>query len=76
MICERDDMPRERFSVRNAVRALFDTEAYRRGILERGARFEHRYPRLIKAGFCLVLGLPVLLFVLTATLASTSTANS
>ena len=68
MICEHDDMPRERFSVRNAVRALFDTEAYRREILERGARFERRYPRLIKAGFCLVLGLPVLLFVLTATL--------
>ena len=68
MICEHDDMPRERLSVRNAVRALLDTSAYRREILERGARFERRYPRLIKAGFCLVFGLPVLLFVLTATL--------
>ncbi len=68
MICEKDDMPRERFSVRSAVRALFDTEAYRREILERGARFERRYPRLIKAGFCMVFGLPILLFVLTATL--------
>lgn len=68
MICEKDDMPRERFSVRGAVRALFDTEAYRREILERGARFERRYPRLIKAGFCMVFGLPILLFVLTATL--------
>ena len=68
MICEKDDMPRERFSVHSAVRALFDTEAYRREILERGARFERRYPRLIKAGFCMVFGLPILLFVLTATL--------
>ena len=68
MICEHDDMPRERFSVRSAVRALFDTKAYRQEILERGARFERRYPRLIKAGFCLVLGLPIVLFVLTATL--------
>lgn len=68
MICEHDDMPCERLSVRNAVRALLDTDAYRSEILERGRCFERRYPNLIKAGFCLVFGLPVLLFVLTATL--------
>ena len=68
MICEKDDMPRERRCARRTARALFDTEAYRREILERGARFERRYPRLIKAGFCMVFGLPILLFVLTATL--------
>lgn len=68
MICEKDDMPRERFSMRATIRALLDTQAYRRDILERGARFERRYPRLIKIGFALVFGLPVLLFILTATL--------
>ncbi|MDO4437389.1 MAG: YhgE/Pip domain-containing protein [Coriobacteriaceae bacterium] len=68
MICEKDDMPRERFSMRATIRALLDTQAFRRDILERGARFERRYPRLIKIGFALVFGLPILLFILTATL--------
>ena len=68
MICEKDDMPRERFSMRATIRALLDTRAFRRDILERGARFERHYPRLIKIGFALVFGLPVLLFILTATL--------
>lgn len=68
MICEHDDMAREHFSLRSTVRALLDTEAYRRDVVERAARFERRYPALIKTGFCLVFGLPVLLFILTATL--------
>lgn len=68
MICEHDDMARERFSLRSTVRALLDTEAYRRDVVERAARFERRYPTLIKTGFCLVFGLPILLFILTATL--------
>lgn len=68
MICEHDDMAREHFSLRSTVRALLDTEAYRRDVVERAARFERRYPTLIKTGFCLVFGLPILLFILTATL--------
>lgn len=68
MICEHGDMAREHFSLRSTVRALLDTEAYRRDVLERAARFERRYPTLIKTGFCLVFGLPILLFILTATL--------
>ena len=68
MICEKDDMPRERLNMRATIRAMLDTQAFRRDILERGARFERRYPRLIKVGFGLVFGLPVLLFILTATL--------
>ena len=68
MICERDDMAREHFSLRSTVRALLDTEAYRRDVVERAARFERRYPTLIKTGFYLVFGLPILLFILTATL--------
>lgn len=68
MICEHDDMAREHFSLRSTVRALLDTEAYHRDVVERAARFERRYPALIKTGFCLVFGLPIVLFVLTATL--------
>lgn len=68
MICEHDDMAREHFSLRSTVRALLDTEAYRRDVVERAARFERRYPTLIKTGFYLVFGLPILLFILTATL--------
>ena len=61
-------MAREHFSLRSTVRALLDTEAYRRDVVERAARFERCYPTLIKTGFCLVFGLPILLFILTATL--------
>ena len=68
MICEKDDRPRERYSLRVAMRALLDVQTYRRDLVERAERFETRYPSLIKAGFVLVFGLPVLLFVLTATL--------
>lgn len=68
MICEKDDRPRERFSLRWALRAMLDTAGYREDLILRAARFEERYPKLIKAGFMLVFGLPVVLFILTATL--------
>lgn len=68
MICEKDDRPRERFSLRWALRAMLDTAGYRENLILRAARFEERYPKLIKAGFMLVFGLPVVLFILTATL--------
>ena len=68
MICEKDDRPRERFSLRWALRAMLDTAGYREDLILRAARFEERYPKLIKAGFMLVFGLPMVLFVLTATL--------
>lgn len=68
MICEKDDRPRERFSLRWALRAMLDTAGYREDLILRAARFEERYPKLIKAGFILVFGLPVVLFILTATL--------
>lgn len=68
MICEKDDLPRERYSLRVAMRALLDAQSYRRDLLKRAERFEQRYPKLIKGGFVLVFGLPVVLFVLTATL--------
>ena len=68
MICEKDDRPRERFSLRTAMRALLDASSYKRDLIVRAERFERRYPKLIKAGFVLVFGLPVVLFVLTATL--------
>ena len=68
MICEKDDRPRERFSLRWALRAMLDTAGYREDLILRAARFEERYPKVIKAGFMLVFGLPVVLFILTATL--------
>lgn len=68
MICEKDDRPRERFSLRWALRAMLDTAGYREDLILRAARFEEHYPKLIKAGFMLVFGLPVVLFILTATL--------
>lgn len=68
MICEKDDRPRERFSLRWALRAMLDTAGYREDLILRAARFEERYPKLIKAGFMLVFGLPVVLFILTAML--------
>lgn len=68
MICEKDDRPRERFSLHWALRAMLDTAGYREDLILRAARFEERYPKLIKAGFMLVFGLPVVLFILTATL--------
>lgn len=68
MICEKDDRPRERFSLRWALRAMLDIAGYREDLILRAARFEERYPKLIKAGFMLVFGLPVVLFILTATL--------
>ncbi len=68
MICEENDLPRERFSLRTTVRALLDAKSFRADLVERAARFEHRYPYLIKVGFALVFGLPVLLFILTAAL--------
>ena len=68
MICEENDLPRERFSLRYALRAMLDVAGFREQLLARAARFEHRYPYLIKLGFCLVFGLPVVLFILTAML--------
>lgn len=68
MICEKDDRPRERFSLRWALRAMLDTAGYREDLILRAARFEERYTKLIKAGFMLVFGLPVVLFILTAML--------
>ena len=68
MICEEDDQPNERFRLRTVVRAMLGDATYRGELVQRAAHFERRYPRLIKGGFVLVFGLPVLLFILTAAL--------
>ena len=68
MICESNDLPGSRFSVRHAMRALLDVDDYRCAVVERARRFEAAYPRRVKMGFGLVFGLPVLLFVLTSVL--------
>ena len=68
MICEEDDQPNERFHLRTVVQAMLGNPAYRTDLVARAQRFERRYPRLIRGGFALVFGLPVLLFILTAVL--------
>ena len=68
MICEQNDLPRERYSIRVAMRAMLDADSYREDLIGRAERFERRYPTLIRLGFGLVFGLPVLLFILTAAL--------
>ena len=68
MICEEDDQPNERFHLRTVVQAMLGNLAYRTDLVARAQRFERRYPRLIRGGFALVFGLPVLLFILTAVL--------
>lgn len=68
MIAENAGMARERFSFKASLKALLNRDAFEAEMLERGRRFEAQYPRLVKAGFCLVFGLPVLLFALTALL--------
>ena len=68
MICEQNDLPRERYSIRVAMRAMLDADSYRGDLIGRAERFERRYPTLIRLGFGLVFGLPVLLFILTAAL--------
>lgn len=65
MLCESNNLPNPRFSVRLAMRALLDGEGYRDAIVARATRFEQAYPARVRAGFCMVLGLPMLLFLLT-----------
>lgn len=68
MVSEANAPARERFSMRLALRALIDAGAFRTGLVRRAARFEARYPQLVRIGFCLVFGVPVVLFALTALL--------
>ena len=68
MICEEDDQPNERFHLRTVVQAMLGNPAYRTDLVKRARHFEYRYPYLIRGGFALVFGLPVLLFILTAVL--------
>ena len=68
MICEHDDMPSERYSLRTAMRIMLDSESYRRELLNHAVEFERRYPRYIKGGFAAVIGVQVLLFILSSVL--------
>ena len=68
MICEHNDLPRERYSLRLAMRAILDVDAFRAHLVRRAERFERRYPKLIKIGFGLVFGVPVVLFLLCSAL--------
>lgn len=68
MICESNDLPRQRYSLRTAMRVILDSDSYRRELLEHAVAFEHRYPYYIKGGFAAVVGVQVLIFVLSTVL--------
>ena len=68
MICESNDMPRQRYSLRHAMRALLDSDSYRTEVLHHAVRFERRYPIYIKCGFASVIGVQVVLFALSCVL--------
>ncbi len=68
MICEKDDLPRRRYSLRTAMRAILDTAGFRQALIERAARFARTYGSRVKAGFFAIFGVQVLLFILTSTL--------
>ena len=68
MICESNDLPRQRYSLRTAMRVMLDSDSYRRELLEHAVAFEHRYPYYIKGGFAAVVGVQVLIFVLSTVL--------
>ena len=68
MICESNDLPRQRYSLRTAMRVMLDSASYRRELLEHAVAFEHRYPYYIKGGFAAVVGVQVLIFVLSTVL--------
>ena len=52
MICESNDLPRQRYSLRTAMRVMLDSDSYRRELLDHAVAFEHRYPYYIKGRFC------------------------
>ena len=68
MICESNDMPSERYSLRTAMRIMLDSDSYRRELIDHAVEFERRYPRYIKGGFAAVIGVQVVLFVLSSVL--------
>ncbi|WP_082218973.1 YhgE/Pip domain-containing protein [Collinsella bouchesdurhonensis] len=68
MICEKDDLPRQRYSLRTAMRAILDTAGFRQALIERAARFARTYGSRVKAGFFAIFGVQLLLFILTSTL--------
>lgn len=53
-----------RFRLRTVVRALLDTADYRTALLARVARFDAGYPRLVRTGFALLVGLSACMAVL------------
>ena len=68
MICEKDDLPRQRYSLRTAMRAILDTAGFRQALIERAARFARTYGSRVKAGFFAIFAVQILLFILTSTL--------
>lgn len=63
MICERDGIEVEHYRLSSLIKALMHNDEYRAQIVQRAARFNAAYPRLIRVGFVLLLALPLALSV-------------
>jgi putative membrane protein len=59
MICERDGIEVEHYRLSSLIKALMHNDEYRAQIVQRAARFNAAYPRLIRVGFVLLLALPL-----------------
>ena len=59
MICERDGIEVEHYRLSSLIKALMHNNEYRAQIVQRAARFNAAYPRLIRVGFVLLLALPL-----------------
>lgn len=70
MISERTDMEGARFRLSTIVKALMDSDGYKRTFMARVAHFELRYPVYVKRGFAALIIVPLaltaLMFVLPA----------
>ena len=64
MISERTDMEGARFRLSTIVKALMDSEGYKRTFMERVAHFELRYPVYVKRGFAALVVVPLALTAL------------
>lgn len=68
MICERNAMERPHVSLKHMVAALLDSSGYRASTAARARRFEHRYPKLVRAGWAAMVIVPVALVIASSVL--------
>lgn len=70
MLCETADIHKDKTRFSILVRTLLQDEAWKSEYMERSARFEKRYPRLVTYGFVSMLVIPLLFLILMFSLES------